>query len=257
MSETELSEIENDLHAYVDGALDDAGMDRVEAYLRAHPDAVAKVRGWLRQNKALHAAAQVAPVDHPAPEIDRLRRRLAARLLPHNRTVWPRVAAFAAVFAAGWFGHTVVVPLVSGPAYADEYAQAHLMTSAAPEEVLPLSNERVNRLFARIGESPRLPDLSSLGFVPVGAQLLPSDNGAVLHVAYRNDAGVTMSYFLFHTNEEDEVPVHVLHRKGVSLAYWQHDRSRYAIAASLTDDQIARIAEVIDSTSEKFPFPME
>lgn len=257
MSENAMTEIERDLHAYVDGALDDAGMDRVEAYLRANPQAAAMVRGWLQQNDALRDAAQLAPAHRPAPELERLTDRLAGRLRGSKRAVWPRVAVFAVAFAAGWFGHTVVAPLLTGPAYADEIVQAHLMTTASPEDLLPVSTERVNKLFMRIGENPRLPDLRSLGYEAVGAQLVPSAEGAVLHVTYRNAAGVTISYFLFHSPEEDEVPLHVLHRKGVSLAYWQHDHSRYAIAASLTDDQIERIASVIDSAVEKIPSPTE
>lgn len=248
MSDVDLSEAEKDLHAYLDGALDERGMARVEEYLRANPQAAARLRAWSQQNSALNRAAQSVPLESSSPEIARLTVRLSERLGRPRRSVWPIVAVFAFAFIAGWFGHTFILPMLGGPAYADELAQAHLMTTAAPEELLPISTERINRLFTRIGEPPRLPDLRPLGYEAVGAQLLPSDEGAVLHVYYRDDAGVNVSYFLIHTVEEDEVPVHVLHRKGVSMAYWQHDHSRYAIASTLTDDQIARIAKAIDAT---------
>lgn len=257
MSDIELTEAEKDLHAYVDGALDESGMARVEAYLLANPQAAAKLRAWSRQNNALNRAAQSVSPAEPAPEIKRLTVRLYERLNRQRRSVWPGVAVFAVAFLTGWFGHTIVLPMLTGPAYADEIAQAHLMTTAAPDELLPLSTDRINRLFARIGETPRLPDLRPLGYEAIGAQLLPSDEGAVLHVSYRNAAGVNISYFLIHTLEEDEVPVHVLHRKGVSMAYWQHDHSRYAIASTLTDDQIARIATAIDAAPKNISPPAE
>lgn len=252
-----MNDIEKNLHAYVDGALTEDGMALVEDWLRSNPEAATRLHVWAQQKEALRRVVDLAPIDSPSAEIEKLTMKLGAALRRPRRSVWPRVAVFAFAFIAGWFGHTFVVPLISGPAYADEIAQAHLMTTAAPEEILPLSPDRINRLFARIGEKPQLPDLRSLGYEAVGAQLLPGDEGAVLHVAYRNEAGVNISYFLIHTVEEDEVPVHVLQRKGVSMAYWQHDHSRYALAATLTDDQLSRIAQAIDATRKNSASPVE
>lgn len=246
---------EHELHAYVDGLLDDDAMTRVEEYLRDHPEAAAQVRAYLRQNEVLRAAAQAAPLPAPPTRTERLVRRLARRLGASEHrvpSVWSRAALLAVAFAAGWFGHTTVLPLITGPAYADELVQAHLITSTGPADVLPLSPERMQKLFAYIQEPVRLPDLGPLGFHAVGAQLIPSAEGAVLHVAYHGSDGSTMSYFLFHSPEEDEASLHVLHRKGVAMAYWQHDHSRYAIAASLSDEQISRIAQLIDSKPEFF-----
>ncbi len=47
---------EDDLHAYVDGALPEARRLDVEAWLAAHPEDAARVQTWAGQNQALHAA---------------------------------------------------------------------------------------------------------------------------------------------------------------------------------------------------------
>lgn len=105
----------------------------------------------------------------------------------------------------------------------------------------------MTKLFARVGASERLPDLAPFGFEPIGAELVPSDDGILLHVPYRDKQGTTMSYFLVHDSEVAEVPRHILHRDGVTLAYWQHKNERYAVAAPLSDDEISRIAAYVDS----------
>ncbi|HZW59997.1 MAG TPA: hypothetical protein VFE85_06870, partial [Woeseiaceae bacterium] len=106
---------------------------------------------------------------------------------------------------------------------------------------------RISKLYSRIGELERLPDLERFGYQPIGAQLLPSDEGAMLHIPYRNAKGMTVSYFLLHDNERAEIPRHVLHREGVTMVYWQHNHSRYAVAAPLEDRELSHIAAFLDS----------
>lgn len=240
---------DDELNAYVDGALDEAAMNRVEDYLRRHPGAAARVRAYLRQSETLQAAAETVPADRP-PHLERLAERLAQRLQYRGITYWRQAAVLLLAFFMGWFGHVGLLSLLSGPAYTEEIVQAHLLTSADPGELPPISPERMKRLFARIGEAPHLPNLHQLGFEPVGAQLLPSDEGAVLHVTYRSKSGSTVSYFLFHSPEEDEVPRHVLHRNGVTMIYWQHEHSRYALAAPLSDEELTRIASFVESAPD-------
>ncbi|MEQ9562881.1 MAG: hypothetical protein RLN69_10195, partial [Woeseiaceae bacterium] len=138
------------------------------------------------------------------------------------------------------------------PAVATEAVHAHLLMSGDPSEVLPISQARMSKLFSRIGELERLPDLGRFGFEAVGAQLIPSDEGAVLHVLYGDASNRKVSYFLLHDRNVAEVPLHLLHRDGVTMAYWQHQHSRYALAAPLTDDQITEIATFLDTPVDVF-----
>jgi len=245
-------DLEFELHAYVDGDLDEDAMLRVESYLQKNPDAAAKVRDYLRQKDELRGFARQEASTDNAPAIYELGRELAKRLRSGNLFSWRRAMVMTVLFAAGWLGHMVYVPLVQGPAFANEVVQAHLLTSKDPSEVMPISEKRISKLFSRIGETERLPDLRRFGFEPIGAQLVPSDEGVILHVPYRDASGTTVSYFLVHDPNVAEIPRHILHRQGVTMAYWQHDHSRYAVAAPLSDEEISRIAAFLDSNSDSY-----
>lgn len=239
-------DLEFELHAYVDGDLDEDTMARVEKYLRGNAEAAARVREYLEQKNTLRKLARSADPMTDSPRIDELRRRLAQRLRPARRWGWQRSLIVAAMFVAGWTGHMLIQPLLDGPGFTEEAVQAHILTTVDPGEVLPISQERLARLFVRVGSNRRLPNLAAFGFEPIGAELVPSDEGILLHVPYRDQRGTTISYFLLHAREVAEVPRHILHRDGVTLAYWQHQNERYAVAAPLGDDEVARIVTYLD-----------
>lgn len=241
------TDLEFELHAYVDGDLDEESMARVEAHLRGNREAAAKVHDYLRQKDDLRAIArQMTPLDE-SPDLIELQRGLAKRLTRRSTPAWRRPMSVAVLFLLGWLSHTLYAPLAQVPAFANEVVQAHLLTSGDVSEIPPISPERVSKLFSRIGEIEHVPDLSAFGFEPIGAQLLPSGEGAVLHVPYRDQSGVLVSYFLLHDDNDAELPRHMLHRNGVTMVYWQHHHSRYALAAPMPDDHISQIATFLDS----------
>lgn len=241
------TDFELKLHAYVDGNLDDDEMERVEAYLQDNPEAARRVWDYLHQKDEIRQFALKEALGDAAPAVYRLGKTLAKRLQPAKKPHGKRVLAAAFVFFAGWLFHAIYAPLVGNPGFTDEVVQAHLLSSSDPTEVPPISPQRLSKLFARIGEMERLPDLRHFGFEPMGAQLLPSDEGVVLHIPYRADSGAVLSYFLLHRDSEAELTPHHLQRDGVTVVYWQHDFSRYAVAAPLPEEQMAQIASYIDS----------
>lgn len=241
--------LEFELHGYVDGALDDEAMARIEEHLRNHPDTATKVRDYLQQKNQIRAFARTSDATEASPDIDKLERQLARRLRRGSLLRWPRVAVIAALLATGWLAHTLYVPL-TGSQFTEDILQAHLLASTTPVNAAPLNTESVGALFTRIGEEQYLPDLQALGLEPIAAQLLPTGEGAMLHIAYRDSVGTVVSYFLLHDDEDEELPRHVLRRNGVTLAYWQHHRSRHAVAAPLPEDRVAKIASFITPAAE-------
>jgi anti-sigma factor RsiW len=245
-------DLDFELHAYVDGDLDEQAMARVEDYLARNPETAAKVRAYLRQKDDLRKFARTEVPDQEPPALRALARKLARRLKPGNIFPWRLAVAMALVFAAGWLGHVAYTPLIDGPAYTNEVLQAHLLTSSDPAEILPMSPERTKKLFSRIDEMERLPNLRQFGFEPIGAQLIPTDEGMVLHVPYRDASGVVISWFLMHDTDEAEIRRRIMRKQGVSLVSWQHDHSRYVIAAALADDQLSKLAEYVDFSTDTF-----
>lgn len=245
-------DLDFELHAYVDGDLDEEAMARVEEYLARNPDTAAKVRAYLKQQDDLRGIAQAEATEEEPPALRALARKLARRLKPGSLFPWRLAVIMPVVFAAGWLGHVVYSPLVDGPSYTNEVLQAHLLTTSDPAEILPMSPERTRKLFSRINEMERLPDLHKFGFEPIGAQLIPTDEGMVLHVPYRDASGAVISWFLLHDVEEAEKRRQILRREGISIVSWQHDHSRYVMAAALADEQLDQLAEFVDFATDKF-----
>ncbi len=245
--------MEFELHGYVDGVLDEEAVIRVEEYLLENPSEATRVRAYLKEKRHIrdYAAGQMAP--EPSLSINKLESELALRLRRPQFFRWPQAAVLALVFVvSGWLGTTIIPRLTGQPAFTDEIIVAHGLMSEDSSEAGSVAQERLDKLFSRIGEPARLPDLSTFGLQAIGAQLLASDEGPVLHVLYRGDGGQTMSYFLYHDSKSDEVPLHTLHPKGVTMVYWQHAYSRYAVAGPMSDEDMEAIALHLDSSLAPF-----
>lgn len=156
-------DLEYQLHAYVDGDLDEDSMSRVEEYLRKNPEMAAKIRDYLRQKDDIRGFASREAVSDDAPALRGLATKLANRLKPRRQSRWRRPILVSVLLAGGWLGHAPYGPLAEGPRFAREIVQAHRLSSSDPGEMLPMSPERLSRLFSRTGEEQRVPDLRGLG----------------------------------------------------------------------------------------------
>ena len=102
MTERDAPVTEDELHAYVDGALPADRIAAVEARLASDPEAASRVAAWRAQTTSIRAKWERI-IDEPVP--DRLRlERIALRA----SGTWRKIAAAAAVafvigVAAGWY----------------------------------------------------------------------------------------------------------------------------------------------------------
>jgi len=241
--------LEFELHGYIDGALDDEAMARIERYLETQPQTAAKVRDYLQQKAEIRGFARTAETE-ASPGIEALERQLGRRLKRQTLFRWPRVAVVALLLAAGWLGHALYLPLAEDQEFTEGIVQAHILASTMPFDAATVTPERVATLFSRIGERPHVPNLDALGLQPIAAQVFPSDEGLMLHVAYRDASDTVVSLFVLHDEDSAEVRRHVLHRNGVTLVYWQHDHSRYTIAGSVADQELSAIADQLEATEQ-------
>ncbi len=179
--------LEDDLHAYVDGALSAARQAEVEAWLEAHPEHRNRVAAYARQGEQIRAAfAHV--LDEPTPT--RLGRN--ALMVSHPGKTFGRSSArgwAAAVFAAllvggaaGWGLHGWTNPQQRGlDALAQEAAATYAVyapdTARAIE--LPASDSvQLNRWISdRIGRDVQAPNLEASGFRLLGGRLAATPHG--------------------------------------------------------------------------------
>jgi len=209
------ADLESGLHAYIAGDLDDESVAGVETYLLRNPDVATHVRTHLRHKDDIQRAAHPECREDLPPSVSQLAERLAIRLRgrrgTRRRRNWNLATAAATVFTAGWFAHAIYLPFAESPPFTTEIVRTHFLSPTNPSELLPLSEERTAKLFNRIGELTVVPDLKDFGLEPVSVQLLPSDEGLLLHVPYRAAAAAALSYFVLHDTEATELAPNILH----------------------------------------------
>ncbi|SAI32870.1 transmembrane regulator [Bordetella ansorpii] len=191
---------EDDLHAYVDGQLDDAAHAAVERYLSRHPERARQVQDWQRDAQRLRAAIAGVPMPRVNPALDpaMIRARRAAR----TRS-WMAIAAsllFCVAIgslggwqARGWRMASAVAPM------SDAVAAYRLMVvdRTAPVDFAASSQDELQGWLDRnVGLAAKMPDLAPAGFRPVGGRLFATESGAAAMVIYQDAVGRTLSFYV-------------------------------------------------------------
>ncbi|MDE1147633.1 MAG: anti-sigma factor [Azospirillaceae bacterium] len=191
---------EEDLQAYVDGALDAGRRAEIEDYLARHAEAAQRVATYTLQRAALREA--LAPiVDAPVPDSLNLARLIEARRDRQARAwagPWRNLAAAVLLLvvggAGGWSMHGMAAkaPLSGVNALTQEamdnyrvYAADSLrpveMRAGEEQQLLQWVSKRLDRPVA-------VPDLSASGYRFMGGRLIATAHGAGAMFFY-DDAG--------------------------------------------------------------------
>jgi len=237
---------EDDLHAYVDGALSDARRIEVEAWLAAHPEDAARVRAWVMQNQALHAASD-GVLNEPLP-IDLI--RAARRRL--FRAPWRAIAAILALAASGLTGYGIGLKTdqsIPAPRYlARDAAIAHAVFS--PEARHPVEVDAahaahlVSWLSKRVGTPLKAPDFGALGFHLLGGRLLAGDTGAVAQFMYQNAGGQRVTLYVRRAVVANrETAFRHVTEHGIEVFYWIDRDFGYALAGQIAHPDMEKLAD--------------
>ncbi len=238
---------EDDLHAYVDGMLPEARRLEVEAWLAAHPADAERVRAWMQQNRALHAAFDPV-LNEPLP-IALVR---AARRRPSGLPL-KAAAAMLALVASGLAGYGVGVytsaaPPSMPPGLARDAALAHAVFS--PEMRHPVEVDAahaahlVGWLSKRLGTPLVAPDFGALGFELMGGRLLAGETGPVAQFMYQ-DAGaqrVTL-YVRRDMAGNRETAFRHARENGLEVFYWVDRGFGYALSGAIDPARMRSLAD--------------
>lgn len=238
---------ENDLHAYVDGALDPARLAEVEAHLAADQEAARRVAAWRRQKEGLHALFDPVLAE-PVP----------ARLLerPPERPPLLRMAAVVAWLAvgavAGWaLRGAGPVPAPHAVPLARQAAVAHAVYVPEVRHPVEVGADQEQHLVAwlskRLGAAVKAPHLNELGYSLVGGRLLPAAEGRpAAQFMYQDSEGrrVTL-YVRTDARENRETAFRYARESGVSVFYWVEDNLGYALSADLEKGELLRVAQAV------------
>jgi anti-sigma factor RsiW len=237
---------ETDLHAYVDGALDEAHRREVEAHLAANPADAERVRAWQEQGARMRALFNPV-LEEAIPD------RLRAVVGPRRRFPYALAASFlAAGVAIGWGAKTFIPAEPKATASASlskRAAVAHVVYSPEvrhPVEVGADQQEHlVNWLSKRLGQPLMAPVLAKEGFELVGGRLLPGDSGPVAQFMYQDARGQRLTLYVSRSTANRDTAFRFSQEDRVSVFYWVDGKLGYALSSELPKDRLLAVATAV------------
>lgn len=241
---------EDDLHAYVDAALDDARAVEVSAYLEAHPDIAARIRNYGAHRLGLRAALDPI-VREPVPTRLNLAHMIEAKQA-RRPALW-RMAAAATVLlvaggSAGWILHGFYQPPSEGIlALAHEASGSYGVYASDKERPVELradnSTELVDWATKSMGHRPVLPDLSNSGYRLMGGRIVPTPHGSALMLMYDDDRGTRLVMLTRPMLVDQNKPM-APHSEGkVSGWSWAAGGMGYSLVGAVPTDALHPLAD--------------
>lgn len=236
-----------ELHAYVDGRLDEARQQEVAAYIAEHADAAERVKAYEAQKTALHVLFDPALYE-PLP------RRLKP---PMARGVVRLLQVAAAIFlvlaggAIGWYGHGIYgVEEMKTIAVARQAAIAHAVFTPQkrhPVEVTADEETHLVRWLSKVLGAPlRAPHLSDLGFALVGGRLLSGPDGPAAQFMYEDAARRRITlYVVTDSRWRGETAFRYAEEQGVGVFYWIEGPVGYAVTANMPRPELIGVARAV------------
>lgn len=237
---------EADLHAYVDGQLDDELRGDVEAYLEEHPDARTRVQRYQALNESLRARFE--PVLHatippqmqpPSPRARPSMRSIAAAV------TWLTVGGAVSAIVQSGKSQQALTPVETDLIRPAAFAHAVYTpeTRHAVEVTADQHAHLVSWLSQRLHTDIRAPDLSGLGYQLIGGRLLPSTNRMAAQFMYENAAGQRITlYVRTGAWQNEETAFQYAHENGTGVLYWVDGPRGYAISGQVDKQKLFTIA---------------
>ncbi|MDI4663484.1 anti-sigma factor [Xanthobacter autotrophicus] len=241
---------EDDLHGYVDGALDPERREQVSAYLEAHPDVAARVAAYGAERGMLRAA--LAPiVEEPLPaELD-LARMVEARRRPPGPPRWAMAAAALLLVCVGGAGGWLLRGMGSAPAEGLQALGREAAASYAvfaPDKGRPVEIRAEDRaqLVAwtsrRLGRPVAIPDLADAGYRFMGGRVVATEHGPAALFMYDDDAGSRLVMLARPLASDPKAPMTPHARDGVNGFSWSDNGLGYSLVGQAAPETLHPLA---------------
>jgi len=243
---------ENDLHAYVDGAIDDESRAEVESWLASRPEDRAKVDAWRAQKDGMHVLYD-GVLDENLPA--RLAARLAASRGRQRSSRWRQAAAavvlLAVGFAAGWGLRAVGAPGASATAnFVRQAVGAHVVFTREGRHAVEVRADKEERhlirwLSKRLGQPVRPPPLHQAGFQLVGGRLVLDRAGPAAQFMYQDADKRRLTLYVRRGGETANTAFRYVSEDGVAAFYWIDRPLSYALIARMERDDLLALARIV------------
>lgn len=249
------------LSAWVDGELDAAQRERVQAWLNTHPDDMTRVQAWLADRAAL--AELFKTVLHEEPPA-KLRATVWQR---HATPPWAMAAAAAGLLVAGALAGGGAVWQWQDARQAEQMAQlraelapgtssgwvrraafAHSVYVAEPRHAVEVKaqEEHLSRWLTRRIDIPvKLFDLREHGFELVGGRLLPDGPGKSAQLMYQDAQQRRVTVYLRKPDQGTDAAFRYEQQGKLGMFYWVEEGAGYALVGELPRATLLALSESI------------
>ncbi|MDR5733758.1 anti-sigma factor [Caballeronia sp. LZ025] len=248
MSEQPAAISEEDIHAYVDGALSSERREQVERAIELNPALAARVSDYFSLNNMFHERYDRV-LNEPIPP--RLR-ALENKRRAWSGANWPQFAALAATLVLGigigvgtgsylpWASSSRIdsVAADTSVAMAREAALAHVVYMPTVDRPSEIGKDRehdfVQYLSNKLGTDVHPPMLTKSGFQLMGGRILPGEDGPMAQFMYRDAKGERVTLCISQRKTSANTTAFKLYQDGpVSVFYWVDGAFGYAVSGGI------------------------
>lgn len=242
---------DSELHAYLDGQLDEQQRKEIESNLPGDTHAREKLHAYSDMNLALHELYDpVLDEDIPAKLLNVSSRR------PSYRNIAASIFFFIFGSLFGWQWQLNLAQTENGPSATDRNlvqpaAFAHAVYAvevAHPVEISAEQHQHLNRwLSKRLKTSLSAPDLTDSGYRLIGGRLLPStEDRMAAQYMYENRNGNRVTLYVRRGDWGSHAqPISYREQKGYAMFYWTDDDMGYALTGTLDKHPQQALAQEI------------
>jgi mycothiol system anti-sigma-R factor len=250
------------LHAYLDGELERASVNDVEAHLERCPDCARE----LASLEALRKTVREGAPRHAAPAALRARLQAIKEVSTQdtrapgitNQHWWAIAASLLLAFAVGagsmaWHASRLAEN-VDRQALIHDLLASHLraLAAASPVDVVSSNRHTVKPWFAgKIGQSPPVLDLAAEGFELVGGRIDYVGDQRVAVLAYRHGQHLIDVYLL--TANRGDIEQRTLTIDGYRVAPIRLQGQPAWVVADIDEQEFARFRRVLAAAETPAP----
>lgn len=266
MSEQPTAISEEEIHAYVDGALSSERREQVQRAIESNPALAARVSDYFSLNNMFHERYDRV-LNEPVPS--RLR-ALERKRRTWSIANWPQFAGLAATLVLGigigagfGFGmhayapwsnpsQTVALGADNNETLAREAALAHVVYMPTVDRPADMSKDReeefVQYLSNKLGTDVHPPMLTKSGFQLMGGRLIPGEDGPMAQFMYRDARGERVTLCISHRKTSADTTAFKLYQDGpVSVFYWVDGDFGYAVSGGIDRQVMLELAHDVHS----------
>jgi anti-sigma factor RsiW len=232
---------ENELHAFVDGALDADQARAVAARIAADPVLASRIAGFradMAMLKQVYGPSSGRPLPHEWLALAQNSGPAASR--------WRMAVAIAAVLlvalAIAPFAYRALQPSAS-----DEIVTVALAARQSPAGTIPVTDDSAARydgtLSAAISQHVKVPDLEKVGYRLTAIHLYPgAPDGSAAELLYRDRANRLFTLYL--RRSDGTARFDQFERAGLRVCIWQDDQLSIVMAGNVTTAAMQRLASM-------------